>query len=167
MKGNSEVVKRTLLAWFEQFNTSIEWISDVCHYDFVLLIDLLYGCALDMPYPSRSASCHDINQDIAKHFNVSEIVAFDMYREGILNRLKVEAIEGDKHNALYDAKVIKALYEKLSESDSKVLRQRDALKDFVLEIADEVLKEIDKDGWCRLVIEKEKAEEMKQFISEL
>lgn len=89
---------------------NIEWVSDVCHYDFVLLIDLLYGHALKIPYGVHGASCHDINQDIANHYWISEIEAFDKSREGILENFCAK-IEGIKHNALYDAKVIKEIYE--------------------------------------------------------
>ena len=62
-----------------------------------------------MPYGEHNAACHDINQDIAKHFGLSEISAFDMSREQILKNSKIE-IEGNKHNALYDAEVIRAIY---------------------------------------------------------
>ena len=39
-KGNKEYIKEKLLNWICDFDT-IEWVSDVNHYDFVLLIDLL------------------------------------------------------------------------------------------------------------------------------
>ena len=49
-------------------------------------------------------------EDIAKHFGISEISAFDMSREQLLKNANIE-IEGNKHNALYDAEVIRAIYE--------------------------------------------------------
>ena len=112
--GNSEFVREALLSWINKFG-QIEWVSDVCHYDFVLLIDLLYGHALNMPYGQHNAACHDINQDIAKYFGISEISAFDMSREQILENANIQ-IKGIKHTALYDAEVIKAIYEIVSNT---------------------------------------------------
>ena len=100
-------VRESLKKWLSQFD-SVQFVSDVCHYDFVLLIDL-FGTAFDLP-SNVSASCHDINQDIAKYYGVSEKETFDVSREEILAGYGIH-IDGDKHNALYDAKVIKAIYE--------------------------------------------------------
>jgi hypothetical protein len=74
----------------------------------VLFIDL-FGGAFDIP-SNVNASCHDINQDIAWYYRVSEKEAFDMCREDII----LTPIEGDKHNSLYDAKVIHAIYKQLN-----------------------------------------------------
>lgn len=112
MKDNSCEIGRTLRMWLDQFDT-IEWVSDVAHYDFVLLIDLVYGKALGMPYGKHCAACHDINQDIAKYFKISEIEAFDFSREEIISKFCI-SIDGEKHNALYDAKVIKAIYNSIN-----------------------------------------------------
>lgn len=105
-----EKISKDLNKWLSQFNT-IEWVSDVCHYDFVLLIDLIYGQALNIPYNKNSSVCYDINQDIAKLFEVSDIEAFNMSREHIVSMFYDESVKGNKHNALYNAKVIKAIYE--------------------------------------------------------
>lgn len=105
-----ERVSSELRRWLNQFD-KVEWVSDVCHYDFVLLIDLLYGHALNMPYGVLNAACHDINQDIAKRYGVDEIKAFDMSREDILDDAGIY-VDGEKHNALYDAYVIKAIYDR-------------------------------------------------------
>ena len=85
----------------------IQLISDVCHYDMVLFIDI-FGSAFDLP-ENVCASCHDINQDIAAYYMIDEKTAFDFSREQILSDNEIY-IEGDKHNSLYDAKVIKNLY---------------------------------------------------------
>ena len=108
---NFEDVSFALNKWLKQFDT-VEWVSDVCHYDMVLLIDLLtnHGSALDLPYGKINSACHDINQDIAEAYHISEILAFDKSREEILKDSKIE-ITGEKHNSLYDAKVIKAIYD--------------------------------------------------------
>ena len=110
---NVEDVSLALNKWLKQFDT-VEWVSDVCHYDMVLLIDLLtnHGNALELPYGKINSACHDINQDIAEAYHISEILAFDKSREEILKDSKIE-ITGEKHNSLYDAKVIKAIYERL------------------------------------------------------
>ena len=108
---NFEDVSFALNKWLKQFD-EVEWVSDVCHYDMVLLIDLLtnHGSALDLPYGKINSACHDINQDIAEAYHISEILAFDKSREEILKESKIE-ITGEKHNSLYDAKVIKAIYD--------------------------------------------------------
>lgn len=109
--GNKKDVRFELSKWFNQFS-EVQPISDVCHYDMVLLIDL-FGGAFDLP-ENVSAVCHDINQDIARHYGISEREAFDKSREGIIKDLCAEEIKGDKHNALYDAEVIKAIYEEIN-----------------------------------------------------
>ena len=98
-----------------QFDT-IQFVSDVCHYDFVLLIDLITngGTALDLP-ETISAVCHDINQDIANQFRVCDAKGFDMSREQIMNELcgSEDVVTGDKHNSLYDAETIKAIWDQI------------------------------------------------------
>lgn len=106
ISATKEEVKEYLAAWLSIYD-EVQFVSDVCHYDMVLLIDL-FGTAFDLP-KGVSASCHDINQDIASHYGCSEVEAFDKSREGILADYDM-AFDGDKHNALYDAKVIKAIY---------------------------------------------------------
>lgn len=111
--GDCDWIRKALLEWFSQFD-SIQFVSDVCHYDFVLLIDLLTRgkSALDLP-DNISAVCHDINSDIAKHYGISDKEAFDKSREEIVSELCGNEIEGAKHNALYDAEVIKAIWEEV------------------------------------------------------
>ena len=103
--GTKEQVKYYLTAWLSKYN-EVQLVSDVCHYDMVLLIDL-FGHAFKLP-KGVNAACHDINQDIAKFYGVSETEAFDKSREEIIADL---TIDGDKHNALYDAEVIKEIYD--------------------------------------------------------
>ena len=116
--------------WLQKFY-SIEFVSDVCHYDMVLLIDLLSygGTAFDLPakipavchdlnqdidLPAKiPAVCHDLNQDIARHYGISDEKAFDMSREDLVKDLCDKEIEGRKHNALYDAEVIKAIFDEI------------------------------------------------------
>lgn len=114
-KGDCCFISDCLNHWLSQFG-SIQFVSDVCHYDFVLLIDLITngGTALDLP-ENISAVCHDINQDIAQHFGITDAEAFDMSREQIMNDLcgSEDIVTGDKHNSLYDAEVIKAIWEQI------------------------------------------------------
>lgn len=105
--GDKEWIVLHLKEWLSQFD-SVQFVSDVCHYDFVLLIDL-FGTAFDLP-ENVCAACHDINSDIAKHYGISEREAFDKGREEIVMELCGYEVAGRKHNALYDAEVIKAIY---------------------------------------------------------
>ena len=110
--GDKEWIVLHLKEWLSQFD-SVQFVSDVCHYDFVLLIDL-FGTAFDLP-ENVCAACHDINQDIARHYGISEREAFDKSREEIVMELCGHEVEGRKHNALYDAEVIKAIYEEIGK----------------------------------------------------
>src|SRR5574344_1391316 len=63
MKDTKANVKKVLLKWLhDNFNDeTIEFVSDVSSYDFVLLVDLIAGCALDLP-DNVVPYCYDINQ---------------------------------------------------------------------------------------------------------
>lgn len=120
--GNKQEVKEALLDWLGTLNdTNFELVSDVCHYDMVLFIDL-FGTAFDLP-EFISPCCYDINQDIYyMSFSMNE--AFDTNREDLLKTLTKDADdeiyysskdvldigEDSKHNSLYDAIIIKSLY---------------------------------------------------------
>jgi len=106
IKGNKTLVRFYLSMWLSQFD-KVQLISDVSHYDMVLFIDI-FGSAWDLP-KNINPSCHDINQDIAEWYNIIEEQAFDMSREKILIDCEVN-ISGNKHNSLFDAKVIKEIY---------------------------------------------------------
>lgn len=107
-KGYKEFIADKLKQWLKYYD-DIELISDCCHYDMVLLIDL-FDSALSTPFVPV---CHDINEDIADRYTLGNVnKAFDINRESLLNT----PISGNKHNALYDAKVIKTLYEQFYDS---------------------------------------------------
>lgn len=113
--SDKEGNRKNLLDWLSFYgNEDIQFISDVCHYDMVLLIEVLYGHALKMPR-NVCAACHDINQDIARYKKVSIKEAFDINREELLTSKELEKIDGEKHNALYDAKIIRAIYNKINK----------------------------------------------------
>lgn len=105
-KGDKQTLKGVLLHWLSQFD-SVELVSDVCHYDMVLFIDV-FGTAFDLP-KNVCPVCYDINTDIAKEYNVALVDAFDMNREMLLEEFD-KVVKGSKHNSLYDAKVIKEIY---------------------------------------------------------
>lgn len=105
--GTKEYIREVLKDWLSKYD-NVELVSDCSHYDMVLFIDI-FGRAFAIP-SNVNPACHDINQDIAKHYRISEREAFDKSREDIINDYRY-LVEGDKHNSLYDAKVIKAIYD--------------------------------------------------------
>lgn len=116
--GSKNFIMKHLSNWLSEYD-EVELISDCCHYDMVLFIDI-FGGAFDIP-KNVNPVCHDINQDIAKKFEITECEAFDLSREEIIEKYNKSIqewlpdyegihIEGDKHNSLYDAKVINVIY---------------------------------------------------------
>ena len=101
--------KREMYVNFDSDYAAV-FVSDVSHYDMVLLIDLLVGNAKMLP-KFITPACHDINQDIATMLDISEKAAFDISREQLLTDRGIALPKGQKHNALYDAEVIKAIYD--------------------------------------------------------
>lgn len=104
-KENTLVLKDWLDNLYED---EIQLVSDCCHYDMMLFIDL-FGNAFDLPKYINPV-CHDINQDIAYYFNLTEKQAFDKSREDILVEYNDTVKDVKKHNSLYDAEVIKNIY---------------------------------------------------------
>lgn len=109
--GGVGQIGEVLHNWLLQFEM-IELVSDVCHYDMVLFADL-FGGAEGIP-KHVAPVCYDICQDIAMTYKISMQEAFDLSREKILKDHRI-VMDGEKHNALYDAKVIKAIYEILHQ----------------------------------------------------
>lgn len=108
--GEKDWVRDKLSKWLKRFD-SVQFVSDVCHYDFVLLINL-FGTAFDLP-ENVNPACVDINQEIARHYGISAAEAFDKSRKEIVLELCGEPVAGKKHNSLYDAEVIKAIYQEI------------------------------------------------------
>ena len=119
VSGNKRLVSIHLNRWLNWIGgyDSIQFVSDVCHYDFVLLIDLITngGTAFDLP-GNISPVCHDMNQDIARFYKVTDAEAFDMSREEIMSYVCVQdyIVTGDKHDAMYDAEVMRAIWREVS-----------------------------------------------------
>lgn len=113
--GNTKLVCEALDDWLTQFdNEPIQFVSDVCHYDFYLLCNQIFGGAFNLPV-NVCPACYDICQDLVDEndgdikdmfdaFNYSREEACKFYNKGKLP-------EGVKHNSLYDAMVIKMIYE--------------------------------------------------------
>lgn len=114
--GDSYFIRDMFTEWLECVNPNndrIQFVSDVCHYDFYLLCNL-FGGAFSLP-ENVCPWCHDICQDLIDPndgdikdgfdaFNFSRKEACKFYNQGKLP-------EGKKHNSLYDAEVIKMIYE--------------------------------------------------------
>ena len=110
--GTKEYIRTVLIDWLSKYD-NVELISDVCHYDMVLFVDI-FGTAFDIP-SNVNPVCHDINQDIAKFYEISEMEAFVKSREDITTEYRY-LIDGNKHNSLYDARTIKAIYETIIQN---------------------------------------------------
>ena len=131
VEGTKEEIKEALLYWLGELDdTHFDLVSDVCHYDMILFIDI-FGGAFDLP-EFISPACYDINQDI--YYNTRSMSeAFDANRELLLKDLVensvddvyyamlpiLELTDTSKHNSLYDAIIIKALYEMFDYEVSK------------------------------------------------
>lgn len=117
MRGRSDVVGEELLKWIAK-RGNVQFVSDVCHYDFMLLVDLISpsGSALDLP-SNISPVCHDINQDIAKYLNISDRDAFDVNREDIVKNYLGISNVGAKHRSSHDARMIRIIYKAISTND--------------------------------------------------
>jgi len=103
IKGDKNVVKSELERWFSQFE-SVEMWSDCLSYDWVLFCQL-FGHAFNIP-----KNILYIPFDICTLFKAKGIDP-DISRETFAG-LDIEG-EQQKHNAAWDAKVIKVCYEKL------------------------------------------------------
>lgn len=112
--------KNLIEGWLRRFG-QVQIISDCPAYDWVLFCGL-WGNALRLP-EFISPVCHDINQDLAKVYMVSDREGFNLIRENIaFDSPDREAdkfrdrtgIKSPKHNALWDAIVIKKCWGKLN-----------------------------------------------------
>lgn len=103
LRGRQQDLKQYLNKWLEQFDSTIIW-SDCLSYDWVLF-NHIFGTALDIP-----KNVNYIPRDICTLFDLMGIDP-DISREEFAGINSIDAKA--KHNALYDAKVIKKCYEKL------------------------------------------------------
>jgi len=103
MKGNLDQVQRHLNKWLGQYK-EVEMWSDCLAYDWVLF-DNIWGHSFSKPN-----NVYYIPFDICTLFKVKGIDP-DINREEFCGVSKL--LEKDKHNALFDAEVIKSCYERL------------------------------------------------------
>lgn len=99
-----EYVRRILLKNSEYHTVYITPVSDVCHYDMVLILDLIEHTENDLEW--FCPACIDICQELMTH-DVDMEYAFNVSRETLCTEIPA----GTKHNSLYDALVIKNIYE--------------------------------------------------------
>ena len=129
MRGNKHEVARYLGDWFQALlggpmswviyeapkypsrveEPVIEMWGDCLSYDWILFNDL-WGSAFDIP-----KCVYRIPFDICTYLKLKNIDS-DISREEYVGMMTI----GNKHNALYDAKVIKICYEKLSEGNKNL-----------------------------------------------
>lgn len=107
VRGSIYYVREALEEWLNRFDRVELW-SDCHHYDVVLLQGI-FGGAFSMP-----SQIYYIPFDISTAFKVYGIDP-DISRESFID----SPIEGEKHNSLYDARVIQACYAKLRRNKYK------------------------------------------------
>lgn len=111
VKGSKEEVGVALKDWFNLFDTVELW-SDCHHYDVVLLQDF-FGGAFGVP-----SHIYYIPFDICTLMKALGVDP-DISREAFIDT----PIEGEKHNSLYDARVIQACFEKLMRNKERYLEK--------------------------------------------
>lgn len=105
VKAGSEFIAHSLKEWLSKYD-SVEMWSDCLAYDWVLFCNL-FGDAHNIP-----DNVGYIPMDVCTLLKVKGVDP-DISREEFID----ETIDGVKHNSLYDAKVIKACYDKLINLD--------------------------------------------------
>lgn len=107
IRGDKNYVKKALVNFFEDYrNEPIEMISDCLAYDWVLFNEI-FGHAFNIP-----KNVNYIPTDICTIFRMKGLDP-DINREEFISY----SVDGKKHNALYDAMVIKKCYEKLTNKE--------------------------------------------------
>lgn len=102
--GNNDDVQGELMHWLAQWQ-SVEMWADCLAYDWMLFCDL-FGGALNIP-----SNVYYIPFDIATLMKVKGV-------DPDVDRVAFASTDANmqKHNALYDALVIKACYERLTQN---------------------------------------------------
>jgi hypothetical protein len=104
IKSSSKSIKVSLTCWLKSFGEEIEMWSDCLHYDWVLFCEL-FGGAFNLP------DCiYYIPFDICTMLKMKGL-------DPDINREKFSKLNhgASKHNALWDARVIKRCYEVLEQ----------------------------------------------------
>ena len=137
--GDTEENNKLLLYWLSYYKErgyTIQFVSDVAHYDFVLLVDLLTNGKTSLDLPDFIIPCvYDINQKISHYFYDKELLnyasismkkAFDKNRESLAHYIMVYDFDNlskviqdnifgnlSQHNSLYDAMIIAIISQRL------------------------------------------------------
>lgn len=104
IKGSREAIIEQLSIWFSQFDEQLQIWADVPHYDWVLFCEL-FGGAFGIPQ-----NIHYMPMDIATLIYTKGIPV-DISREELAGYPQLDGLK--LHNALYDAYLIKEIYNKL------------------------------------------------------
>ena len=105
LKSDTKAVKEALQVWLAQFDKVEIW-SDCLSYDWVLF-NQIFGHAFNIP-----ANVYYIPFDICTLFKAKNIDP-DISREKFAYGEELSEMKDKKHNALWDAKVIKDCYDRL------------------------------------------------------
>jgi len=103
--------KEKLLDWLSQFD-KVELWSDCLSFDWVLLSELIADRSNGYPKLPDNFEYHS-PFDILTLFKANG-ADYDVTREKFAFGEYIQEMKNKKHNALWDAKVIKACYNKLS-----------------------------------------------------
>ena len=123
IEAKRKLIQFHLMRWLEgvREGREVQFVSDCASYDTVLLFDLLTGggTALDLPEwisPVVFDILYPISGELAYGYDMLTNIhkAFDFSRELIIDDWGFH-FDGMKHNALYDAKIIKAICENFIE----------------------------------------------------
>jgi len=114
--GEFDFLRNQFKIWLENIHNTYQkdilFISDVSHYDTVLLFELFNG-ALHVP-DYIIPFVWDINMDICQYLNISPREAFNLNREELAEKLSNTLIDQRrKHNSLHDARMIKLIFESI------------------------------------------------------
>jgi hypothetical protein len=100
VQGSVEVIRDGVQEWLHDCHDNVEMWSDTLAYDWVLFCQL-FDHAFNIP-----PNVYYIPFDIATLMKIKGV-------DPDINREEFAGIDGSKHNALHDARVIKACYDKL------------------------------------------------------
>lgn len=127
--GSKEFVGGVFCAWVSAWasHQTIVPVSDVMYYDMILLMDLIHSAKPNEYADEKAISAAkdivvpvgiDLNDNIRKALKIYPYEAFDINREELANKVSpgnpIMHLPTKKHNALYDARVIRVLYDGLA-----------------------------------------------------
>lgn len=106
--GNTTQIRAKLLDWFSQFE-EIEMWSDCLSYDWVLF-NQIFGHAFNIP-----KNVYYIPFDLSTLFLIKGI-------DPDISRKEYSGLDLENHNALNDAKMIKACYDRIQSEQDKLTK---------------------------------------------